>query len=263
MIEALSLPFFQRALLAGALIGALLSYFAPFVVQRKLSFLSHGLAHSAFGGVAIALFLGTEPLWVALPFTVLVALGITWVRSRSQLSEDSAIGVFLAVALAMGIVLLSFRTNYAAEALSYLFGSILTVTPADLWFAAAALAISLALLPLWGAWAYATFDHELAQSDRLPVSLHDYLLSALVAAVTVIAVKVVGALLVGAFLVIPAAVGRLLARTFATMTLWSVGVGVVSAVGGLLLSFVLDWPSGASIVLLLAAFFAVALLRRS
>ncbi|HEU4743427.1 MAG TPA: metal ABC transporter permease [Meiothermus sp.] len=258
MLEALSLPFFQRALLAGVLVGAFISYYAPFVVQRKLSFLSHGLAHAAFGGVAIALFFNTEPLWVALPFTVLVALGITWLRSRTGLGEDSAIGIFLALALAFGILLLSFRTSYAAEALAYLFGSLLTVTPTDLWISLGVLALTLALLPFWGRWAYATFDRDLALADRRRVLTQDYLLSALVAVATVVAVKVVGALLVGAFLVIPAATARLWSRTFSTMTLLSVALGVSTALAGLILSYQFDVPSGASIVLVQAAIFALA-----
>ncbi|PZA06976.1 MULTISPECIES: metal ABC transporter permease [unclassified Meiothermus] len=258
MLEALAFPFFQRALLAGVLVGAFISYYAPFVVQRKLSFLSHGLAHAAFGGVAIALFFNTEPLWVALPFTVLVALGITWVRSRTGLAEDSAIGIFLALALALGILILSFRSGYAAEALAYLFGSLLAVTPTDLWISLGVLGLTLALLPAWGRWAYVTFDRDLALADRRRVLLQDYLLSALVAVATVVAVKVVGALLVGAFLVIPAATARLWSRTFATMTLLSVVLGVATALVGLALSYQLNVPSGASIVLVQGVVFAVA-----
>lgn len=262
LLEALQLPFFQRALLAGLAVALLLGFLAPLVVQRRLSFLSHGLAHSAFGGVAVALFLGWPPLWVALPFTVLVALGITWVRRYSQLSEDSGIGVFLAASLALGMVLLSRLEAYSSEALAYLFGSILAVTPADLGLLGGAVLLTAVLSPLWAQWAYATFDADLARADHRSVDLHDFVLAALLAVVTVVSVKLVGALLVGAMMVIPATVGRLLSRTFAGLTLVSLVSGLLAVLTGLAISFVLDWPSGASMVLALVAQFALAWIFR-
>src|SRR5690606_36567006 len=111
----------------------LASYYGAFVVQQRLSFLGAGLAHAAFGGVALGLLLQTEPLWVAVPFTVVVALGINWIRSTTGLAGDTAIGIFFAVAVALGIVFLSLRDDYSADVFAYLFGSILAVTPADLW----------------------------------------------------------------------------------------------------------------------------------
>src|SRR5262245_21667244 len=109
LVEMLSLPFMQRALLAGALLGALASYLGAFIVQRGLGFLGEGLAHAAFGGVALGLLLRTEPLTVAIPFTVAVAVGINWVKERARLAGDTAIGVFFAVSMALGILFLSFK----------------------------------------------------------------------------------------------------------------------------------------------------------
>jgi len=115
-------------------------------------------------------------------------------------------------------------------------------------------------LPLWGRWAYATFDRELAAADRVPVMLDDYLMAFLIALVVVVAMKLVGLLLVAAFLVIPAAAARQWARTFLGMVLGAVGVGVVSVVAGLAVSYSYDLPSGATIVLLQALVFTVAAL---
>lgn len=259
MADALTLPFMQRALLAGVLVGILASYYGVFVVQRGLSFLGSGLAHAAFGGVALGLLLETEPLWVAVPFTVLVALGITWVRDRTTLGADTAVGVFFSVAVALGVVFLSLRREYSADAFSYLFGSILAVVPSDLWMTSALVLLTLVLRPAWSRWAYATFDRELALADRVPVERDDYLLAVLIALTTVVAVKVVGIVLIAAFLVIPAATARLLARTFRGMTAASMACGVGSALVGLLVSYRLDVPSGATIVLVQATAFVLAM----
>ncbi len=262
MLEALQLPFIQRALAAGLLVGALASYLGVLVVQRRLSFLGDGLAHAAFAGVALGLLLNQEPLWVALPFAVGVALAITWVRRQSNLGDDAAIGIFFAVSVALGVLFMSLRQGFAPDAVAYLFGSILTVTPTDLGVMVGLAFLVLLLLPLWRAWAYATFDRELALADRLPVALHDYLLSALVALGVVVSVKVVGIVLMAAFIVIPAATARLLSPTFAAMTLWSVGLGVFSVLPGLAAAYGFDVPAGSAIVLTQALFFALALLRR-
>ncbi len=263
MSELLDLPFMQRALVAGCVVGFLASYFGVFVVQRRLSFLGAGLAHAAFGGVALGLLLQTEPLWIAVPFTIIVALGINWIRVGTGLTGDTAIGIVFAVAVALGVVFLSLRETYTADAFTYLFGSILAVTPADLWITLAVAVAAAASWPMWSRWAYATFDAELARADGLAIGRDDYLLSVLLAVTVVVAVKVVGILLVAAFLVIPAASARLLSATFSRMTVLSVGLGIVSAVAGLFLSYWLDMPSGATIILVQAAAFVVtALLAR-
>lgn len=259
MIEALSYPFMQRALAGGALVGFLLSYFGTFVVQRRLAFLGSGLAHAAFGGVALGILLNTQPLWVAVPFTVVAAVGIVAVRERTQLAEDTAIGVFFAVSMAMGIVFLSMTKGYTGDAFAVLYGSILSVTATDLAVTATVAALAVTTFPMWGVWAYATFDRNLARSDKLPVMLADYVLSIAVAVAIVVAIKVVGILLIAAFLVLPAASARLLSRTFRAMTLWSIALGVSSAVTGLLISYAADLPSGATIILMQAALFLAAM----
>ncbi|HOE65714.1 MAG TPA: metal ABC transporter permease [Candidatus Hydrogenedentes bacterium] len=260
MLEAMTLPFMQRALIAGALVGFLASYYGVFVTQRGLAFMGEGLAHAAFGGIALGILLGANPLYLALPWTVLAAGGIVWVQHRGQVRGDSAIGIFFAVSMSLGILFLSMKRTYAGDAFSYLFGSILSVSQADLWMTAGVVVLSLFTWPLWGLWAYATFDRELAQADRLRVALLDYALSICIAIAVVAAVKVVGIVLVAAFMVIPAATARLLTRSFAAMTVCSVFLGVGGAVAGLFFSYVRDMPTGPAMVLVQAACFFAALL---
>lgn len=259
MLEILGLPFMQRALAAGLLIGFLASYYGVFVVQRGLGFLGNGLAHAAFGGVALGLLLGGEPLWVAAPFTLVIAVLITWVRQKTALASDTVIGVFFAASMALGIVFLALKKDYTVDAFSYLFGSILAVTTTDLKVAGAVVLLTLAVLPCWGRWAYATFDRDLALTDRVPVRFDEYLLAGLLAVTVVVAVKVVGIVLISAFLVVPAAAARLLVNRFAAMTQLSVIFGMASVFFGLWLSYWLDMPSGAVIVLLQTGVFLLSL----
>lgn len=259
MFEPLALPFMQRAIVAALLTGLLASYYAPFVVQRQLAFLGNGLAHAAFGGVALGLLLGVEPLWVAMPFTVGVALGIVWMREHARLAADTTIGVFFALSMALGVIFLSLKAGYAGDAFAYLFGSVLAVSTGDLWAAGITCLATLATLPLWGRWAYATFDPKLARSDRVPVLKHDYLLAAAIAVAVVVSIKVIGILLVSAFLVLPAAVARVLAPTFARMAVLSMVIGGTTAVVGLYASYFVNVPSGPAIILLQGALLIVAL----
>lgn len=256
-VGALSFGFMQRAFIAGILTGIVGSYYGVFIVQRGMSFLGSGLAHAAFGGVALGLLLNQEPLWVAVPFTIIVAVLITWIKDRSDLGADTVIGIFFALSMALGIVFLSRIPNYTTDAFTYLFGSILSVSPTDLYASIAITVLAIITLPLWGRWAYATIDREAAMADRIPVKFDDYLLSILIAVTIVVAAKVVGIVLISAFLVIPAAASRIISRRFLAMTYTSVAIGFVSVILGLFGSYNLDIPSGATIILVQTAIFII------
>lgn len=253
-------PWFQNAALGGMIVGVLSSYLGVFVVQRRMAFLGSGLSHAAFGGVALGLLLNAQPLWVAVPFTIAVGLAIVWVREHAGLTGDTTIGIFFAASMALGIVFLSLTDGYVADAFTYLFGSILSVSRGDVAIAAAVALAVAALAPYWGRWAYATFDRSLAQADRLPVLREDYLLTICLAVVIVVSMKIVGIVLISAFLVLPPATARLLASTFAGMTLWAIALGAITVLAGLLLSYQSNLPSGATIILLQSAIFCVAML---
>lgn len=264
MIDFFTYTFLIRALIAGILIAILGGYYGVFVVQRKLSFLGDGLAHSAFGGVALALLLQTEPLWIAIPFTIMISLLITYIHEKTKIASDTAIGIFFAVSVALGIIFISLKKDYSVDAFNFLFGSILGISNADIYTLILMIFLSLLTLPkMWGHWAYATFDRELAKADRLKTSLDDYILSILIALTIVISIKIVGIILVASFIIIPSASARLISKTFAQMTFLSIIISISSAVIGLFLSYYLDLPTGAVIILLQALiFFTFTLFKR-
>lgn len=260
--EAFQYSFMQRALVAGIIVGILTSFFGVFVVQRRMSFLGSGLAHATLGGVALGLLLDIEPLITAIPFTLLVALAINYVKEKSHLEGDTAVGILFAVSTALGIIFLALRQEYSADAMAYLFGSILAVQAVDIWLGLLLLMVVILLLPLWARWAYSSFDRELSISDRVPSNRDDLVLSFLMALTIVLSVKILGIILLAAFLVIPAATARLLSRTFFSMTIVSIAFGITSCILGLITSYAMDLPTGATIVLVQSCFFVIFLFFR-
>ncbi len=259
MLEILEYEFFQRALLASFIVGGMASYFAVFIVQRKMSFVGNGLAHASFGGVALGLLLGLQPIAIAAPFTVLVALLFVWLLRNSKLEADSIIGVLFSLSMALGVIFLSLRTTYSQDAMSLLFGSILTISAEDITWSLALFFVFILSLPLWRRWAISTFDQEFARVEKKSAAWDDYLLSSLVALSVVLAIKVFGIILLSAFLVIPAASARLISRRFFSMTLLSVALGIGSSLSGLVLSYYADLPSGASVIVAMCAVFGICL----
>lgn len=258
-------PFMQYAMIAALAVSAICAVLGVFIVQRGLSFLGDGLAHAAFGGIAIALYLGAsvdEAVWVAIPFTGILALGIGYVLRRTQLRGDVATGVFFAFSFALGILFLGLR-NRSAEPVNVenlLFGRMLSVTPEVLLVVIVVSVVALAIVfALWSRLAYAIFDAELAAISGVKVAVLEYLLLFLTAVVVVVGVKTVGVVLVSSFIVIPAATARLVGTTMARTTAIALFIGMTGAAAGLVSSYYLDTPSGATIILIHSGGFAVAL----
>ena len=275
LIELFEFAFMRRALIAGLLIALMTSILGVFVVQRGLAFLGDGLAHASFGGMglgALIVFglgasLGTDifrqPLWVALPFTIMAALGIAWVRDQTNLSSDPAVGVFFAVSVSLGVIFFSIippDADIGVDVFDLLFGSILGIRQVDLLMIAIVCVLSLLFFALaWGHLGYATFDEEMAKVDGIRSRILEYLLFAIAGVVVAVSALVVGVILIAAYLVIPAAAARLLSCSLIEWTIISLGIGVITTFLGLIMSFILDVPSGSTIVLSQALTFILAI----
>jgi len=262
LTEPLGYEFMQRALLAGIAVAAVCAVIGVFIVQRGLAFLGDGLAHAAFGGIAIGLFMGASvehAVWIAIPFTAIVALGIGVVLRRSALRGDVATGVFFSFSFALGVLFLGLRTaaDRPVQVEHLLFGNMLSVTPTVLYVVVAvAVGACILTLLLWSRLAYAIFDPELAAISGVPVAMLEYLLLAETAVVVVVAVKTVGVVLVSSFVVIPAATARLVGTTLRTATILAIVVSTVGAGVGLIASYHLNTPAAATIILIHSALFA-------
>jgi zinc transport system permease protein len=265
LTEPLAFEFMQRALLAGVAVAAVCAVIGVFIVQRGLAFLGDGLAHAAFGGIAIGLYLGASvehAVWIAIPFTAAIAIGIGFVLRRTSLRGDVATGVFFSFSFALGVLFLGLRTatDRPVQIEHLLFGNMLSVTPQVLTVVVtvAVLAIVLTMI-LWSRLAYAIFDPELAAISGVPVAILEYVLLAETACVVVVAVKTVGVVLVSSFVVIPAATARLLGQSLSRTTALALLISTAGAAVGLIASYHLDTPAAATIILIHSAGFAGAL----
>lgn len=256
MLEVLGYTFMQRALLASVLIGTVSAVIGVYVVLRGLAFIGAGIAHASFGGVALGFLLGINPLVAAAVFCLLTAWGIAWTSQRAEVREDTAIGIFFAATMALGILFIGLMQGYNVDLFGYLFGSVLSVSRQDLWLS---LGLGVAVLGTVGLFykelLFITFDPEMAAVGGLPAGRLHLLLLSLMALAIVLSIKVVGIILVSALIVIPAAAAYQLTEDFHRMMLWAVVLGNLSALGGLLLSYQLDTASGATMVLTATALF--------
>lgn len=269
MAEMLQLPFMQRALLAGLVLGVLLAYLGIFVALRKMAFFSDGIAHAALAGAAIGLLTRFSPLVSALAFSMFLALLIYWLEKKSSLSSDAIIGILFTSGMALGVVLISLRQGYQPELIGYLFGNILAIRRQDL-----ALIIVLAVLIMAFILSHKrkltllALDREMAYMAGINPDLYQLLLYLMLACALVLGIRMLGVVLVSAILIIPVSTARLLSRSFRALTWWTVAIAEFTVLAGLLLAYFLNLPAGALIVLTGSALFSLAfvagsLLRRS
>lgn len=243
--------FLLTAVLAAVLSSVSLALFSPFVTLRRISYLGEALSHIAFAGIAFALLLGWNLHWTTLVFVVLVSLAISWLAKRHKLAEANAITIFLSVSMALGIVLISLRKGYNFDLASYLFGNVLLVSQAELWQLGGLVTLNLAFIAgLYKELFYLSYNAEMAQFYRLPANLVNRLFMILLAANIVINLRAAGIILVSAQLILPASTAFNLVRRLDHAVLCSALLAIFAAVAGFALSWWLDLPTGASIVLL-------------
>lgn len=252
--------YMQLALVAGLVVALCAPLIGTFLVEKQLSLLGDGLGHLAFAGVAVGLLLAVSPLWAALVVTVVGALALEYLRSRGKASGDLVLALFFYGGIAAGAVLASRATaeGQTVNVLPYLFGSILTVTPDDVWLIVALGTVIVGSIAVAGRALFAiVVDEEAARVSGLPVVLLNGLLVTLAAVTIVAATQVVGTLLVAALMVLPVASGRLVARSFRSTVVIAVAVGLFSVVVGLALARIWALAPGGAIVLVSAAVFVV------
>jgi zinc transport system permease protein len=259
----LNQPFIQRAFAIGIIIAVTTSVLSVFVVLKRVSLLGDGLAHSTYGGLALGFYLGLPPLWVGSAVAVLSALGITKSQRTKKIPGDAAVALFLVLGLGGGTVLISLSRGYGFKLESLLFGSILLVTPEQIYAALVFLVLVLSVVfALFKELAFITFDETQAMAAGMRTWLYDYLFSVLAGITVIISVPVVGVLLIAALLVLPGLTGLQISRSLRQSVTLSLLFGVLSVILGLVGSIILDTASGAMIVIAaLAVFVAVSALK--
>ena len=249
ILELFNYTFFQHALLGSLFASIACGIIGTYIVTRRLVFISGGITHASFGGIGIGLYTGISPILGAAIFSVLSAFGVEWLSKRKDMREDSAIAVFWTFGMAVGIIFSFLAPGFTPDLSTFLFGNILTITLSDIWMLAI---LSLVLIGFFTCFLttiiYIAFDREYARSQRIPVRLFEYILIMFIALTIVSCLRMIGIVLVISLLTLPQMTSNLFTHSFKKIIFMSIGIGFMSCIGGLLLSYQLQVPSGASII---------------
>ena len=250
--------FFQNALIGGSISALACSLIGLFVILRQESMIGDGVAHVSFGGIAIGLFLGINPLYTALIVSIIAVLAISYMKRQGLAESDSATAVILAIGFSTGLIIISLAGGFNVELFSFLFGSILTISETDMILVALLGAVSLVLVMLFYKELLSiTFDAQASRLMGIPVDFLSNIFNILVAITIVLSIKVVGMILVTALLVLPGLTSLQLSMGFRNTAILSILFGVGSVIMGIFASAVLDVATSGVIVFTLVLVFII------
>ncbi len=261
MFEILQFEFMRNALLAGFLVSVICGIIGTFVVVNRIAFLAGGIAHAAYGGIGLAFFLGLPYLIGTLGFTLFAAVIMAAVTLKAKNRADTFIGVLWATGMALGVLLLDLTPGYNVDLMSYLFGSILTVSNSDLCqMLIVCLIVVFIVLLFYNNFLALSYDDEFAQLRGVPVRGLYFLLIGMIALSIVMIIRVVGLILVIALLTIPPYIAEQYSRSLRMMMLISILLCCMFTMAGLWLSYIFNLTSGATIIMTAAADFFITFL---
>ena len=264
MFELFTYHFFTNAIMIAILTSISCGIIGTYIVSKRLVFISGGITHTSFGGIGLGYFLGMNPLIGAAVFSVLSALGIEYMSKKTEVREDSAIAIMWSFGMAVGIIFIFLTPGYAPNLMTYLFGSILTVTSLDLAISTGVtILVIVFFLLFFKTILFISFDPDFAKARQINVDLMNYLLITLVALTIVINIKVAGIILIISLLTIPQAAANLFFKDFKKIIFLSILIGLTGSISGLILSYYINIPSGATIIFTLVLIFLILRLFRS
>ncbi len=257
-LEAFEYSFMQNALLASIFTSISCGIIGTYIVSKRIVFISGGITHTSFGGIGIGYYFGFNPLLGAAVFAVLSALGIEYFSRKSEIRHDSMIGIFWSFGMAIGIIFIFLTPGYAPNLMSYLFGSILTVSLTDTLLMMGLSAIIIGTFALmFRPILYIAYDETYARTRNVPVSVIKYIIMALVALAIVLSIRVIGIILVISLMTIPQTIANMFTKKFEKIMLYSVLLALAGTFAGLFISYQLDIPSGAAIIFSLVILFII------
>jgi zinc transport system permease protein len=261
MLEIFELAFMQRALITGIILAVVLAYLGVLVILRKMSFFADGIAHASLAGVAIGVLASFYPLVSAIAFSLLMGLLIYYLEEKSKLSSDTIIGIIFSSGLALGAMLMSFKSGYHPELISFLFGNILAITWLDLIIiSAVGLIIILFVKFYYKKLVLISLNEDLAQAQGIRSKRLKLVFYLSLSVAVVLAIKVLGLILASALLIIPVATAKSFAKSLQHLNFLAIFIAIVTVFLGLLVSYYFDLSTGPTIVLLGSVFFFLSLL---
>ena len=253
LIDIFEYRYLLNAVIACILSGITCGIVGTYIVARRMVSLCGGITHASFGGLGIAIYAGINPIWGALTFAVLSALGIEYAGNKTKIREDSAIGVMWGVGMAIGALFMSLKPGYTSGDLSsFLFGNIISVTTEDI-VALTVLTIvlfigaALYLKPIM----YMAFDRDFARSAGVNTTLVGYILSVITAVTIVLSIRVMGIILLISLMTLPVVIANSVTKSYGKITILASIIAAIGALAGVVISYYLEVPSGPAIIFVL------------
>lgn len=254
--ESLQYVFVQRALIAGCFMALGCSFLGIFLVLRRFSLIGDGLAHVSFATVAIALLLHAQPMLVSIPLVTIASLIILSLTEKAKVYGDAAIGLISSFGIALGVIIASTAGGFNVDLFSYLFGNILSVSSSEVWITISiSLLVVLVTILFYHDLFAITFDEDYAHVSGIKVKTVNKILIILTSLIVVLGIKIVGTMLVSSLIILPAISALQVVRCFKTAIVLSGLFAVSSIIIGIFVSYVLNYPSGATIVMINFIFF--------
>lgn len=254
--ESLQYVFVQRALIAGCFMALGCSFLGIFLVLRRFSLIGDGLAHVSFATVAIALLLHAQPMIVSIPLVTIASLIILSLTEKAKVYGDAAIGLISSFGIALGVIIASTAGGFNVDLFSYLFGNILSVSSAEVWITILiSLLVVLVIILFYHDLFAITFDEDYAHVSGIKVKTVNKILIILTSLIVVLGIKIVGTMLVSSMIILPAVSALQVVRSFKMAIGLASIFAVTSVIIGIFISYVLNYPSGATIVMVNFIFF--------
>lgn len=258
MFDLFTYHFFTNALLTAVLTSISCGIIGTYIVSKRLVFISGGITHTSFGGIGMGYFFGMNPLVGAAIFSILSSLGIEYMSKKTEVREDSAIAIMWSFGMAIGIIFIFLTPGYAPNLMTYLFGSILTVSNFDLLLSlSVTILVIIFFILFYKTILYVSFDPDFAKARQIRVDLMNYILMTLIALTIVVNIKVAGIILIISLLTIPQACANLFYKDFKRIIFLSILIGLIGSISGLLFSYYINIPSGATIIFTLVIIFLI------
>ncbi|MDD3400460.1 MAG: metal ABC transporter permease [Eubacteriales bacterium] len=249
-LRIFSLAFMQRALIVGCLVSLCASLLGVNMVLKRYSMIGDGLSHVGFGALAVATALRLSPLWVSIPVVVVVAFFLLRLSENSKIKGDAAIALISASSLAIGSVILALSTGMNTDVCNYLFGSIVSMTDADVYLSVALSVIVLLLYVLFYNRIFAvTFDETFAKATGVKANLYNMLLAVLTAVTVVLGMRMMGALMISSLIIFPSLSAMRICKRFGSVVIVSAVLSLGSFLVGMIVSSIAATPTGASVVI--------------
>ena len=264
MLDILGYEFMQKGLITGVIIAMTCSFVGTFLVLRRYSLFGDGIAHVAFGGIAVGLFTGIFPFWTAFVVAIAGALGLQTLKQNANISGDAAVAIILTAGISIGIVLISASVGFTVDLFSFLFGNILLIGLDEMAFIIITCATAfIILLVIYRPLLHLTFNEEQAKVSGINTVFLNYLFVVLAAVIVVASMKLVGILLISALIVIPNITAMMFAKNFKMTVLISMSIAVTTVVVGLIASYYLSLAPSGTIVMCVLGVFLTALILKS